>query len=144
MVLKTYYKPNRSKPRYFTACDAARIAEQVVNDQNLTPEQVLACIAGKLGFTHISMSRTDGFDVVQGNVSLSKTVSLIKTAVLFIQKVAEKLNIKLIVQKIGYIIELLDALERALDIFQPDQETVENIVNDSFCKCVNDKLKSGA
>jgi len=58
MTVKTYNKPNRTKIRTFTSCDVARIAREVVRDEGSTPEEVLACIAKGLGFTHISLSRT--------------------------------------------------------------------------------------
>lgn len=46
-------------PRYFTSCDAARIARNVVSDQGETPEAVLACIAKGLGYNVIAV-RTQG------------------------------------------------------------------------------------
>lgn len=133
MPIKCYYKPNRTKPRYFSACDAARIAKQVVDDRGLTPEQVLACIAANLGFTHISMSRQQ---VVQAGVNLSKSVGLVKTILTVIRKAAVLINWRWGAAKIGTALEILDKIEDALDVLEPDQEKVEDILDDSFCKCV--------
>ena len=52
-----FNRPNRKNKRYFSACDAARIAREVVKDRGLTPEEVLACVAKGLGFTHIIVNK---------------------------------------------------------------------------------------
>jgi len=53
---KCYYKPNRSKPRYFNPCAVARCAVNCVRD---TPEYTaiitLACVARNLGFEYICL-----------------------------------------------------------------------------------------
>jgi hypothetical protein len=51
-VHKCYYKPNRKKPRVFTAQDAARIAKYAVNS-GADPKQLLAYIAVSLGLGYL-------------------------------------------------------------------------------------------
>lgn len=54
MVKKVYYKPTRSSPRYFKPCDVARIAWNCFDDGMVSdPNVLLACVAKRLGFTHI-------------------------------------------------------------------------------------------
>jgi len=49
-------------PRYFSSCDAARIARNVVSDRGEPPEVVLACIAKGLGYRVIAIP-TEGITV---------------------------------------------------------------------------------
>lgn len=51
MPKKCYYKPNRSIPRVFTVCDAARIAEQA--REVSTSEDVVATIGRRLGYSKL-------------------------------------------------------------------------------------------
>lgn len=136
-------------PRYFTSCDAARIARNVVNDRKLTPEQVLACVAKGLGFTHISL-RSESQTVVESGVSLSKDVKkagfdlikiVLKSAKLVIPK-----RFSTLLGRIGAILEFLDRVERFLDrIFEnPPQERVEDVLKDSDCRCKGDKENNTA
>jgi len=54
MPKKVYYKPNRSAPRYFKPCDVARIAWNCFDDGMVDdPNVLLACVAKRLGFSHI-------------------------------------------------------------------------------------------
>ena len=50
-------RPNRKKKRLFGICDASRIAGIVADEGEHSPEVIMACIAERLGFTHISLSR---------------------------------------------------------------------------------------
>lgn len=47
----------KNKPRFFTSCDCARVARNVVTDQNISPESVIACTAKGFGFTELGLSR---------------------------------------------------------------------------------------
>jgi hypothetical protein len=140
MTLKCYNKPNRKNPRYFSACDCARIAKQVIQDRNLTPEQVLACVAKNLGFTHISLSRQASAPV-EASVDLAKATTLIRIFILGVERIAKIFHITTILKRIGPILEALDVLEELLeDIFDaPRQEPVDDVVDDSFCKCKEGK-----
>lgn len=135
MVLKTYNKPNRSKPRYFSACDVSRIALQVVDDRGLTPEQVLACIAKNLGFSHISLSREASKPVEASTISLKKTVSLMKVIVEGLIKLSKRYNLSWLTDRLSKLVAYLDILDEAFDLLQPDQAKVDDVVNDNFCKC---------
>lgn len=113
MVLKTYNKPFRTTTRYFTSCDAARIARQVVqDDKETTPEEVLACIAKGFGFTHVSLSR---LTVVESGISLDKRAVL--PALLSILKLVEKAR-----QKAGILKDFLGPifviLKKVVDTLQ--------------------------
>lgn len=67
-------RPNRSEKRYFTSCDAARVCRNVVHDQGLPREVVLACVAKGLGYTHVSLKTPAkatkiGLDGIEGLVA---------------------------------------------------------------------------
>lgn len=47
------YRPNRSQPRYFTACSVARAARNCVRDTNTTNEEVMRCVAKALGYEKV-------------------------------------------------------------------------------------------
>lgn len=74
-------KPNRKYKRYFKPCDVARIARNCRDDNNLTGEQVIACVAKGLGFSHISTRKGGEIDVVESNVSLNKGIIMLIMAV---------------------------------------------------------------
>lgn len=57
MTLKVYNKPNRTKPRYFSPCDVARVAFNCVDDTGADRELVLACVAEKLGLDFVATKR---------------------------------------------------------------------------------------
>jgi hypothetical protein len=84
MTLKCYSKPNRTTPRRFTPCDAARIAREAAKSNNLENVQVLACVAKGLGFTYISI-RQD-MPVVMSGVNISKTPALVVTLLTLLAK----------------------------------------------------------
>lgn len=141
MVLKCYNKPKRSKPRYFKTCDVVRIAKEVIRDDpETTPEELLACIAKGLGFTHISLSRTRVVEsVVLSKIPAKPTLAII---VGLLTKLA--LQYKLLARYIGPILGLLkklydyiDKLERLFDI---EQAPVDDVINKDKCNC-NDKKK---
>jgi hypothetical protein len=123
------------QPRYFTSCDAARIARNVVADRNERPEEVLACIAKGLGFTHISLSRPP--DVVQSGVNISK--GTIKTTITLTKKLLETIARKFpsFARRISTIIEALDVAERVLDklLDNPPSERVEDVLPPGKCNC---------
>jgi hypothetical protein len=55
-----FNKPNRKNARYFQTCDAARIANEVVKDNPLINRvHVLACIAKRMGFTHVCLLKSE-------------------------------------------------------------------------------------
>lgn len=53
MPIKCYRKPNRSKPRVFSPCDAARIAGYAIRDGS-DRQDVLNLVARKLGYAAIA------------------------------------------------------------------------------------------
>jgi len=133
---KCYNKPNRSRPRYFSSCDAARIARQVTQDDpEVTPEEVLACIAKGFGFSHISLSR----------LSVVESVSLSKIPIKPILTILEKLLIKLATTstRMKRILgPLLIILKKALDLadkidtIEPPQKEVDDVINKNKCNCI--------
>lgn len=137
MVMKCYNKPNRSQIRTFKPCDAARIAREVVrDDKDSTPEKVLACIAKGLGFTHISLSRTEGRPI-ESAINLGKSVKLIESLVIALQKVVRALGLRDIAARIGAILDLLGELSKLIDesFFQPDQAAVDDVLPETYCNC---------
>jgi len=122
-------------PRYFSACDAARIARNVVDDRKTTPESVLACIAKGLGFTHISLSRENrvqesGVNISKGTVSvvinlLKRVIGLTKTRLPSIAKLLGPI--------LDFLVNLADLIDRLLE--QPAQERVEDVIRPGECNC---------
>lgn len=56
-----FYRSPRKKSRIYKPCDVARIAVYCSNDNpDVTKEQLLACVAKSLGFTHISLQTREG------------------------------------------------------------------------------------
>lgn len=129
-------KPNRTKKRSFSACDAARVARQALfDDPELTPEIVLACIAKGLKFQYISLSR---IEVVESGIGLgkvdprlaalglSKLIILIEKGSPFLKK---------------YLLPLLPALKKALDylnkidVAEPPQAPVDEVIPKGKCEC---------
>lgn len=136
MPQKCYNKPNRSNRRYFTACDAARISREVVrDDQETTPEEVLACIAKGFGFTHISLSR---IRVVESAIILTKIP--IKPTLTLLSKLLVKLaeRSSLFKRLLGPILVVLKkAIDMAdkIDTIDPPQAEVDDVINPGKCRC---------
>ena len=128
------YRPNRSKKKFFSPCDVARIARNCVEDNSLRPEEVLACIAKGLGFTHVSLSRQE--QVVESGISLTKgQISLAKKALSaildFVKRRAPSLG-----PAIGAVLDILDKIDRVLDrILGPESEKVEDVIPKGQCEC---------
>jgi len=129
-------RPNRTKRRYFRACDAARIAREVVKDDpETTPEEVLACIAKGFGFTHVSLSR---LRVVESGIQIrpKDVVVLTKTALTLLEKIAVKFP------RVGKILgPIVAALKKAgdylqkIDTIDPPQQEVDDVINKLKCNC---------
>jgi len=135
MPIKCYRKPNRSKPRLFHTCDAVRICDEILVNDDLTPEQLFACLLKHFGFTHISLSRRT---VVQSGGMLVVTIralELVVKAIEAIQKILARFP------RAVKIVELLLGVKKAIDeierIFgdQPDQALVEDILVKDKCNC---------
>lgn len=140
MPEKTYYKPNRSHPRYFKMCDAARIAREVVRDNpGDTPEEVLACIAKGLGFTHISLSRTRVMEAGIGGLpavirNLPAVIdAIITTLMALVKKYAWLWPI--LKNAIDLFKEVKDAIDRWEKFTEPKQAKVEDVISEGKCKC---------
>ena len=129
------------RPRFFKPCDVARIARNCVSDNNLTEEEVLACVAKGLGFSHISLSRRA--PVVAAGVSLSK--GQVRTGVNLIKSVlnAIKNRFPSLLGRIGAILEFLDKLERVIDalVNAPDQRRVEDATRPGTCECKDQPIE---
>lgn len=129
------YKPNRTFPRLFSSCDAARIAREVAKQKKDTPEEIMACIAKGLGFTHISLSRSG--TVVESRVTLSK--GTIQSAINGLKIVLSivKSRFPSIAARIAAIIDALDKVSRFIDsiLDNPRQERVEDVLPEGKCKC---------
>lgn len=137
MPKKCYYKPNRTKPRYFKPCDVTRIAQNCVKDNKLPPQEVLACVALGLGFKYVALDRVKQDETVDAKaVDLSKTVTLAKRAVVFVQGLLYRLKQRDLAAKLGAVIEVLDRVVQFLDrtFFRPTTADAEKIA-DSFGNC---------
>lgn len=145
MPQKTYYKPNRTKPRHFKTCDAARVAREVLRfDTETTPEEVLACIALGLGFTHISLSR-----VVAVEASLFPKV--IRNLPAIVERLIEVLAA--LIKKYSWLKpilkEIIDDLvvakklvDKFLELTEPKQELCINVINRDKCACKREVPKT--
>jgi len=134
----TYFKPNRRNPRYFKMCDAARIAREVVRDNpGDTPEEVLACIARGLGFTHISLSRTR---VVEASLlpALLRSLPILIESLLTILRVLTK-KYGFLLPLLKNLIELIQEIKDSIDKFfnepEPPQAKIEDVLSPEKCKC---------
>lgn len=129
-------RPNRTRIRYFTSCDAARIAREVVRDDpETTPEEVLACIAKGFGFSHISLSRVR---VVESGISLDKKA--IMPLLLTLLKLIEKGRSRAGVLKdfLGPIFVILKKVIDMIDkikTLDPPQKEVDDVISRSKCRC---------
>lgn len=137
MTTKTIYYPNRTKKRYFSMCDAARIAREVVKDRGDTPEEVLACIAKGLGFTHISLSRTR---VMEGKILavLTKLPAILLPIIALVRVLAKRYGWLLPILK--KLLELKKAWDEVKNLFDstPPSAKVESVFGDK-CKCKENK-----
>jgi len=134
MPLVCINRPNRTRRRHFSACDAARIAREVVNDDpDTTPEEVLACIAKGFGFTHISLSR---LRVVESSIIKPKhALVILKKSIPLLEKLLNKFP------WLKWLGPLVPALKKALDFISkidtldPPQAEVDDAINKEKCKC---------
>jgi len=139
-------KANRTKKRVFNSCDAARIAREVVKDDpEVTPEQVLACIAKGMGFTHISLSRQRS---VESSVSLRKSVilAILQTVKESLKRLGRKP--KILAETVLFVIEGIDSVIDfidSLDLFDPSSEEVDKVIQPGKCECAKrDGVDKGA
>jgi hypothetical protein len=133
MTTKTIYYPNRTKKRYFSMCDAARIAREVVKDRGDTPEEVLACIAKGMGFTYISLSRLT--EVEAGLITTKQLPLLVKTVIKGLEYLTNKFRLlKPFLAPLLVILKKIYDLVNKIDVAEPPQERVENVVGDK-CRC---------
>lgn len=70
----------RGKPRYFSACDVARVARNAVDDRGYTPESVLACTAKGLGFTYLGLGKDTAGAALSKDDVISEAVDLLQGA----------------------------------------------------------------
>lgn len=135
MPTKTYYKPNRTRPRYFRMCDAARIAREVVRDNpGDTPEEVLACIAKGLGFTHISLSRPRVVEAALFPVPIPGWPMIIEAIIVVLIRLRKYAWLLPIIKN---LIELVEAVKKAVDDFftkSPPSAKCEDVFGEK-CKC---------
>lgn len=130
-----FYRPHRTRVRHFKPCDAARVAKSVVDTGMVTPEVVLACIAGKLGFTHISLSRES---TVQAGVNISKQVNIIKLGIQFLKRSLEKFNFPKLIAILDSLANAIQAIEDFITL-DPPSEKVEDVLKTApadACPCV--------
>jgi len=59
MTMQWVYKPTRSTPRYFKPCDVARIARNVRDDNQITPDEILLCTALGLDYYGVAILKTE-------------------------------------------------------------------------------------
>jgi hypothetical protein len=147
----TYFKPNRTRIRTFKTCDAVRICREVLSHDDTTPEELLACIAKSMGFTHISLSRP-----TTSQAAIINLPAAIGTVPVIIRKVVGYLA--LLVKKYGWLApvlkEVIDGLDKIRKIIDsmgftdPDQVKVDDAINKDKCNCKKmvllPHLKSGA
>lgn len=136
-------RPNRTKRRYFSACDAARIARQVVqDDKETTPEEVMACIAKGFGFTHISLSR---IRVLESGIAIKPkdAVVILTKALPYLERLALKFPsiAKALVPILAALRKALDYLGK-IDVAEPPQAEVEDVINKEKCKCKDNPFQT--
>jgi len=137
MPTVTYFKPNRKRIRTFKTCDAVRVCREVLSHDETTPEELLACIARSMGFTHISLSRPT--TVQQQLISpavIANLPALIESAIAALLLLAKKYGWLAALLK-----DLIDGLDKIRKIIErltedlPTQVLVDEAINPSKCNC---------
>jgi len=141
MPKKCYYKPNRSSPRYFSACDAGRIAQQVVDDRLIPKEIVLACVAKALGFTTISLPKPD---VVEAFVGRPSSRQVLRGVSQLLRAVSRQLasfgaRLEMIDDLLGALDELAQQIESLVERIEARTESVANVLRNFRCCSSEDK-----
>lgn len=136
MPQKCYNKPNRTKKRVFTACDAARIAREIVkDDQETTPEEVLACIAKGFGFSHVSLSRVRVVEsaVIFTKIPIKPTLTILGK---LLEKLAERSNLlkRLLGPSLAALKKAIELADK-IDTIDPPQAPVDEVINPQKCRC---------
>lgn len=147
-MLKCYLKPARKERRVFKTCDAVRICREVLaEDAETTPEELLACIAKSLGFTHISLSRvrtvqSGALARVSAALLLKGVIIILDTIIKAVEAIQALLSRFPFVSRVIVVIELLleakRVIEKIVDIFSeppPDQVPVNEALNPNKCNC---------
>lgn len=98
MAIKTYYKPTRSRPRYFSPCDVARISFNCVDDTDATIQEVMLCIAKRFKFEAIALPTSerdlpDNFEKITQSIT-DLTNKVLKLAI-DIEDIADQIDLKL-------------------------------------------------
>ncbi len=138
MPQKTYYKPNRTKIRHFKTCDAARVAREVLRfDSETTPEEVLACIAMGLGFTHISLSRVQVVEASLVPAVIRNFPALIEKFIVILANLIKKYSwlkpyLKEAIEDLMIAKKLVD---KFIEMTEPKQELCINVINREKCAC---------
>jgi len=142
MAMKCTRIINRTVPRYFTACDAARIARQVTLDRNVPPESVIACIAKGYGYTHILLRKGEtALDIDIGSRSARRTLS---EFVDLSKKVPAVIKIFPWVRAILRIAETIDVILDLIDVIQGDQgRPVDELIEPGTCNCKREGENNG-
>lgn len=96
MPRKTYYKPNRSAPRYFKPCDVARAAYNCHVDNSIDRIEIIRCVVKGLGFEFVALPGKERElpKVIETKVdrvlslaqSIQKTTAIIRRALLELEK----------------------------------------------------------
>jgi hypothetical protein len=141
MPEKTYFKPNRTKVRHFSVCDAARVARYAVRDDG-SPEEVLACIARGLGFTHISLSRPTSLEAAALPDVIKRLPEFLEKALVLLKILIKKYPwlpfLKDIIDTIQGILKIADKI---LELTGPEQKKVGDVIDKNKCDCKKENMK---
>jgi hypothetical protein len=140
MPTKTYYKPNRKEVRHFSVCDAARVARYAVRDDG-SPEEVLACIAKGLGFTHISLSRPTSVEAASLPDVIKKIPEVLEKVLVILKILIKKYPwLPFVKDVVSAINDLLSIVDKFLELTGPKQKPVDEVIDHEKCDCKTQKL----
>jgi hypothetical protein len=136
--MPTNRKPGlQPESRQYKSCDAARIARYAVaDDPELTPEQVLACIAKGFNFTTIALSRqrTVESSVFLGKGAFDAGIVVLKKSLPLLLRIKQFPRVLgPVIAAIQAIIKYLDTVENLLT--RAPQADVDDIITKDKCSC---------
>lgn len=118
MPKKTYYKPNRSVPRYFKPCDVARAAYNCHTDTGNDRIEIIRCVVKGLGFEYVALPGADRElpEVINSKIDTILTLAgKLQSSVAVVRRVLLELD-----KSLSFILKFVP------DFITDDEKTVED------------------
>lgn len=118
MPKKTYYKPNRSVPRYFKPCDVSRAAYNCHTDTGADRIEIIRCVVKGLGFEYVALPGADRQlpDVINSKIDTILTLAgKLQSSVAVVRRILLELD-----KSLSFILKFVP------DFITDDEKTVED------------------